>query len=193
MKYYTTFILCFLLPIIFCDEPGGIKVGINDKFISNLIRDFEPEIRKILERVSIPNGEKLTNGVISIPNFNMNMINLEILNDGNVHIRIENCTPYVTGIYHYQIIIKYEKEFTANLKNFVLDANIRIKSRPVSGGGYGPDIEFISGPDMNFKLDISLKGFFGKIMSWFINTFQLFKTSIIKEARLVLVVFYTIF
>ena len=36
---------------------------------------------------------------------------------------------------------------------------------------------------MNFKLDISLKGFGGKIMSWFINTFQMFKSSIIKEAR----------
>ena len=64
MKYYTTFILCFILPIIFCDELGGIKVGINDKFISNVIRDFEPELRKVLEGVSIPNGEKLTNGVI---------------------------------------------------------------------------------------------------------------------------------
>ena len=173
----------FLLPIIFCDELGGIKAGINDKFISNLIRDFEPEIRKVLERVSIPNGKKLTNGVLRIPNFNMNMINLEILNNGIVHIRIQNCIPHVTGTYHYQFVFKYKKEFTAKLKNFVLDANIRIKSRPVSGGGYGPDIEFISGPDMNFKLDISLKGFFGKIMSWFINTFQLFKTSIIKEAR----------
>jgi len=183
MKYYTTFILCFLLPIIFCDELGGIKAGINDKFISNLIRDFEPEIRKTLERVSIPNGEKLTNGVISIPYFNMNMINLEILNNGIVHIRIQNCIPHVTGTVHYQVIFKYKKEFTAKLKNFVLDANIRIKSRPVSGGGYGPDIEFISGPDMNFKLDISLKGFGGKILSWFINTFQLFKKSIIKEAN----------
>ena len=183
MKYYTTFILCFLLPIIFCDELGGIKAGINDKFISNLIRHFEPEIRKVLERVSIPNGKKLTNGVLRIPNFNMNMINLEILNNGIVHIRIQNCIPHVTGTYHYKIVFKYKKEFTAKLKNFVLDANIRIKSRPVSGGGYGPDIEFISGPDMNFKLDISLKGFFGKIMSWFINTFQMFKTSIIKEAR----------
>ncbi len=183
MKYYTTFILCFLLPIIFCDELGGIKAGINDKFISNLIRDFEPEIRKVLERVSIPNGKKLTNGVLRIPNFNMNMINLEILNNGIVHIRIQNCIPHVTGTVHYQVIFKFKKEFTAKLKNFVLDANIRIKSRPVSGGGYGPDIEFISGPDMNFKLDISLKGFFGKIMSWFINTFQMFKSSIIKEAR----------
>ena len=183
MKYYTTFILCFLLPIIFCDELGGIKAGINDKFISNLIRHFEPEIRKVLERVSIPNGKKLTNGVLRIPNFNMNMINLEILNNGIVHIRIQNCIPHVTGTVHYQFVFKYKKEFTAKLKNFVLDANIRIKSRPVSGGGYGPDIEFISGPDMNFKLDISLKGFFGKIMSWFINTFQMFKSSIIKEAR----------
>ena len=183
MKYYTTFILCFLLPIIFCDELGGIKAGINDKFISNLIRHFEPEIRKVLERVSIPNGKKLTNGVLRIPNFNMNMINLEILNNGIVHIRIQNCIPHVTGTVHYQVIFKYKKEFTAKLKNFVLDANIRIKSRPVSGGGYGPDIEFISGPNMNFKLDISLKGFGGKIMSWFINTFQMFKSSIIKEAR----------
>ena len=49
MKYYTTFILCFILPIIFCDELGGIKVGINDKFISNVIRDFEPELRKVLD------------------------------------------------------------------------------------------------------------------------------------------------
>ena len=183
MKYYITFILCFLLPIIFCDELGGIKAGINDKFISNLIRHFEPEIRKVLERVSIPNGKKLTNGVLRIPNFNMNMINLEILNNGIVHIRIQNCIPHVTGTVHYQVIFKFKKEFTAKLKNFVLDANIRIKSRPVSGGGYGPDIEFISGPDMNFKLDISLKGFGGKILSWFINTFQLFKKSIIKEAN----------
>ena len=184
MKYYTTFILCFVLPIIFCDELGGIKAGINDKFISNLIRHFEPEIRKTLERVSIPNGEKLTNGVISIPNFNMNMINLEILNNGIVHIRIQNCIPHVTGTYHYKIVIKYKKKFTAKLKNFVLDANIRIKSRPVSGGGYGPDIEFISGPDMNFKLDISLKGFLGGLLSWIVNTFQkFFKPSIIKEAN----------
>ena len=74
MKYYTTFILCFLLPIIFCDELGGIKVGINDKFISNLIRNFEPELRKVLERVSIPNSDKLTGGILSFPYFNMNMM-----------------------------------------------------------------------------------------------------------------------
>ena len=176
MKYYTTFILCFLLPIIFCDELGGIKAGINDKFISNLIRDFEPELRKVFERISIPNAGKLTNGVISIPNFDMNMVKLVILNNGIVHIRIENCTPYVTASFN-------KRKLTAKFKNFVLNANIRIKSRPVSGGGYGPDIEFISGPNMNFKLDISLKGFGGKIMSWFINTFQMFKSSIIKEAR----------
>ena len=115
MKYYTTFILCFLLPIIFCDELGGIKAGINDKFISNLIRDFEPEIRKVLERVSIPNGEKLTEGILSIPYFNMNMLKLEILNDGNVHIRIENCTPYVTASFN-------KRKLTAKLKNFVLSA-----------------------------------------------------------------------
>ena len=115
MKYYTTFILCFLLPIIFCDEFGGIKAGINDKFISNLIRDFEPELRKVLERVSIPNGEKLTEGILSIPNFNMNMVKLEILNDGNVHIRIENCTPYVTASFN-------KRKLTAKLKNFVLSA-----------------------------------------------------------------------
>ena len=184
MKYYTTFILCFLLPIIFCDELGGIKAGINDKFISNLIRHFEPEIRKTLERVSIPNGEKLTNGVISIPYFNMNMINLEILNNGIVHIRIQNCIPHVTGTYHYKIVFKYKKKFTAKLKNFVLDANIRIKSRPVSGGGYGPDIEFISGPNMNFKLDFSCEGAFKHLISWIVNTFQkFFKPSIIKEAN----------
>ena len=172
MKYYTTFILCFLLPIIFCDEPGGIKVGINDKFISNLMRNFEPELRKVLERVSIPNSNKLTGGILSIPNFNMNMIKLQILNDGIVHIRIENCIPNLSGTYHYKIIFKYKKDFTAKLKNFVLDANIRIKSRPVSGGGYGPDIDFISGPDMDFKLDISVSGFLGKVIAWFINTFQ---------------------
>ena len=184
MKYYITFILCFLLPIIFCDELGGIKAGINDKFISNLIRHFEPEIRKTLERVSIPNGEKLTNGVISIPNFNMNMINLEILNNGIVHIRIQNCIPHVTGTYHYKIVIRYKKKFTAKLKNFVLDANIRIKSRPVSGGGYGPDIEFISGPNMSFKLDFSCEGAFKHLISWIVNTFQkFFKPSIIKEAN----------
>ena len=184
MKYYTTFILCFLLPIIFCDELGGIKVGINDKFISNLIRNFEPELRKVLERVSIPNSDKLTGGILSIPYFNMNMIKLQILNDGIVHIRIENCIPNLSGTYHYKIVFKYKKDFTAKLKNFVLDANIRIKSRPVSGGGYGPDIDFISGPDMDFKLDVSVKGFFGGIIGWFINTFQkYFKPSIIKEVK----------
>jgi len=186
MKYYTTFILCFILPIIFCDELGGIKVGINDKFISNVIRDFEPDLRKVLERVTIPDGDTLTKGIIQIPNFNMNMIKLEILNNGIVHIKIENCNPYVTGIYHYKILwlFKSQRNIKAKLKNFVLNANIKIKSRPISSGGYGPDIDFISGPDMDFKLDISCDGFLSGLVSWFINTFQkLFKPSIIKEAR----------
>ena len=185
MKYYTTFILCFLLPIIFCDELGGIKVGINDKFISNLMRNFEPELRKVFERVSIPNSDKLTNAIFQIPYFNMNMVKLEILNDGIVHVRIENCVPFVKGIYRYKIIfIKGRKDIEAKFKNFVLDAKVRIKSRPVSGGGYGPDIDFISGPDMDFKLDISVSGFLGKVIAWFINTFQKFiKPSIIKEVK----------
>ena len=180
MKYYITFILCFLLPIIFCDEPGGIKVGINDKFISNLMRNFEPELRKVFERVSIPNSDKLKNAIFGIRNFNMNMIKLVILNDGIVHVRIENCTPYVKGT----IKLLGQRQFEAKLYNFALDAKVRIKSRPVSGGGYGPDIDFISGPDMSFKLDISLSGFLGGLISFFIDMFQKFiKPSIIKEVK----------
>ena len=186
MKYYTTFILCFLLPIIFCDELGGIKVGINDKFISNVIRNFEPELRKVLEGVSIPNSDKLTNAIFRIPNFNVNMVKLEILNGGIVHVRIGNCIPYLKGTYHYKLLwfIKRHRDFDAKFKNFVLDAKVRIKSRPVPGGGYGPDIDFISGPDIDFKVDISVKGFLGGLFSWFINTFQkLLKPSIISKIK----------
>ena len=102
MKYYTTFILCFLLPIIFCDELGSIKVGINDKFILNVILNFEPELRKVFEGVSIPNSDQLKNAIFRIPFLNMNMVKLIILNNGIVHVRIENCVPYVKGL----IIIK---------------------------------------------------------------------------------------
>ena len=64
--------------------------------------------------------------------------------------------------YHYKIIfIKGHRDFETKLKNLVRDAKVRIKSRPVSGGGFGPDIDFISGPDINFKVDISVKGFLG--------------------------------
>ena len=71
-----------------------------------------------------------------------------------------------------KLFLNIKKILQLNYKNFVLDANIRIKSRPVSCGGYGPDIDFISGPDMDFKLDVSVKGFFGGIIGWFVNTFQ---------------------
>ena len=174
MKYYTAFVLCFLLPIIFCDELGGVKVAINEKFISNLIRNFEPDLKKVLDKIPIPDGGGLEDGEFGVPNFNLNMIKLEFLNNGILHLRIQNCTPYFSGSYHYKIlwVINSHNNFNAKFNDFVLDARIRIKSRHVSGGGYGPDIEFISGPDISFDLDVSCDGFLHGVISWVINKCQ---------------------
>ena len=174
MKYYTSFILCFLLPIIFCDELGGVKVAINDKFISNLIRNFEPDLRKVLDKIRIPDGGGLEDGEFGVPNFNANMIKLEFLNNGILHLRIENCTPYFSGSYHYKIfwLIKSHNNFNAQFNDFVLDARLRIKSKYVTGGGYRPDVEFISGPDISFDLDVSCDGFLHGVISWVINKCQ---------------------
>ena len=173
MKYNTTFILCFLLPIIFCYDLGGVKVAINEKFISNVIRDFEPDIRKVLEKIRIPDSGGLEDGEFGVPNFNMNMIKLEFLNNGILHLRIANCTPYFSGAYYYKILFFWShNNFNADFNDFVLDTKLRIKSKLLPGGGYGPDAEFISGPDISFDLDVSCDGFLHGVISWVINKCQ---------------------
>lgn len=171
---YNTFILLCLLSFLICDDLGGVKIAINEKFIENTLRDFEPDIKKILEEIKIPDSGKLRGGIFGVPNFNMNMIKLEFLNNGLLHIKISDCTPYFKGSYHYKIlwVFNSHNNFNADFKNFRLEAQLKIKSRALPDGGYTPDVEFISGPDINFKLDVSCDGFLHWLISWVINTCQ---------------------
>ena len=173
MKYYITFILCFLLSFIFCYDLGGVKVAINEQFISNIIHEFEPDIRKVLEKIPIPDSAGLEDGEFGVPKFSMDMIKLEFLNNGILHLRIANCIPYFSSNYYPKILpFSIDNNFVAYFNNFVLDAKLRIKSKLLPGGGYGPDAEFIFGPDISFDVDVSCDGFLRGLISWVINKCQ---------------------
>ena len=50
MKLYQSIILFCFLQVLFCDELGGIKVVINDNFISSVLPNFEKAIQAKLNQ-----------------------------------------------------------------------------------------------------------------------------------------------
>ena len=172
MNTYTLFILCCSFALMYCDDLGGVKVAINQKFIRNMISSLENEIRNKIQKIKIPDSGGLEDGEFGIPNFNSRMINLQFQNNGIIDLTLSDCVPYFSGAYYYKILFfNSHNNFHANFENFKLHLKIKIKSRNVPGG-FAPDAEIISGPDVDFNLDISTDGFLHGLISWVINKSQ---------------------
>ena len=54
MKSFTIFLFLYSLNIFLCNEPGGVKVALNQRFIKNMIKSMESEIRKRIDSKKIP-------------------------------------------------------------------------------------------------------------------------------------------
>ena len=136
MKIYSSlFILC-ILPFLFCEEEGGVKVAINDKFINSILLNFESEIKDLLQGIRIDDTDSITNMVFGIPNFSMDKADLSFGEDGLINLKLRNLEPYLTGTVHYTIIWDFSNDFKITLKDFSLDAKIRPKTKELSPQNY---------------------------------------------------------
>ena len=169
MKIYSSlFILC-ILPFLFCEEEGGVKVAINDKFINSILLNFESEIKDLLQGIRLDDTDSITNMVFGIPNFSMDKADLSFGEDGLINLKLRNLEPYLTGTVHYTIIWDFSNDFKITLKDFSLDAKIRPKTKELSPQNYAPDAELVGDPTMDFKIDIDIDGVVGSIVAEILN------------------------
>ena len=179
MKIKSIIIILCLLSLFFCDEEGGVKVAVNDKFINSILLNFESDIKDLLQGVQLDDTDSVTNMVFGIPNFSTDKVDLSFGEDGLINIKLKNLEPYLTGTYHYKIIWEFSNNFKVILKDFSLDAQIRAKEKELSSGNYAPYAEFVGDPNMDFTIDIDIDGVIGTILAEIINFLDGFTKKII--------------
>jgi hypothetical protein len=129
MKKNLSIIIVCLLSLIICNEEGGVKIAINDGFINSILLNFEDEIKELLKGVRIDDIDSVTNMVFAIPNFSMDKMELFFDENGFINLKLRNLEPYLTGTVHYTIIWDFSNDFKVTLKDFWLDAKIRITTK----------------------------------------------------------------
>ena len=165
MKAYQSIILLCFFQILICDELGGIKVVINDNFISSVLPNFEQAIKdKLTKGIKLKDVKFVKNMVLGVSDFSLDNVKISLGEDGDISINIKDIEPHLTGIVYNEALIKINKNFKITLQDFILDAKVRIKSRQLSSGEYAPDVEFVGIPDIKFKIDIDLEGSLGKFL-----------------------------
>jgi len=166
MKVYQSIILLCFLQVLFCDELGGIKVVINDNFISSVLPHFEKAIKdKLTQGIKLKDMNFLNNMVFGISDFSLEKAKVSLGENGDISISIKDIEPHLTGTVHNEALIKINKDFKITLQDFVLDAKIGIKSKQLSSGEYVPNAEVIGNPEINFKMHLDLDGALGKLVS----------------------------
>ena len=169
MKMNLSIIILCLLPLIICNEKGGVKIAINDGFINSILLNFEDEIKDLLRGVRIADTDSFTNLVFAIPNFSLDKMELFFDEDGLINLKLRNLEPYLTGTYHYTIIWDFSNDFKVTLKDFWLDAKIRIKTKEIAPGIYMPDAELVSDPNMDFTIKLEADGTIASIIAKIFN------------------------
>jgi hypothetical protein len=139
-------------------------VAINEKFIDAILKNFEPEIKKLAKGTKIPDQGKVDNLEFSIPNFNLNGIKISFTNAGLLNIQINNLEPRLEGTVHYRIIFKCKNNFVVTLRNFKFNASLKVTSK-YDKGVLVPDVQFVGDPNINFKFKLSLDGFLGGLIA----------------------------
>ena len=169
MKMNFSIIVLCLLSLIICDEEGGVKIAVNDGFINSILLNFEEEIKDLLKGVRIDDTDSLTNLVFAIPNFSLDKMELFFDESGFVNLKLRNLEPILTGTVHYTIIWDFSNDFKITLKDFWLDAKIRITTKELAPGVYMPNAEFVSDPDMDFIIELDVDGTIASIIAKIFN------------------------
>jgi len=166
MKAYQSIILLCFLQVLFCDELGGIKVVINDNFISSILPYFEQTIQaKLAQGIKLKDKKFINNMVLGVSDFSLEKAKISLGEDGDISVNIKGIEPYLTGTVYNKALIKINTNFKITLQDFNLNAKVRIKSKQLSSVEYAPDAEFIGNPDIKFKIHLDLTGSLGKFIA----------------------------
>ena len=149
-------IVLFLISFIFCEAEdnnslAGVKYIINDELIDLLIPYFEYYIKKnVTEKKSITNNKfesiLFKNLEFQINNFSIDKFKLNFDEDGSLNLRFNNIQAVFSGTFHTIVISK----FSANLYNFYIEQNFKIKSKYSEQGVYVPYFESNENPKIKF-------------------------------------------
>ena len=151
---YLPLIVFSLFGLFICD---GVRVAINEKFIDAVLKNFLPEIKKFTQGTELPDSGALDRLKFSIPNFDLNKVQLSFTSSGLLNLKINGLDPVLEGRATKKIIVKIRKSFTLTLKNFRFDGNLRITSKN-DNGVLVQDAYFEGNPNINFNARISLGG-----------------------------------
>ena len=166
MKAYQSIIILCFLQVLFCDELGGIKVVINDNFISSILPYFEQTIQaKLAQGIKLKDKKFINNMVLGVSDFSLEKAKISLGEDGDISVNIKGIEPYLTGTVYNKALIKINTNFKITLQDFNLNAKVRIKSKQLSSVEYAPDAEFIGNPDIKFKIHLDLTGSLGKFIA----------------------------
>lgn len=166
MKAYQSIILLCFLQVLFCDELGGIKVAINDSFISSILPNFEQTIQeKLAQGIKLNDVKFIKNMVLGISDFSLEKAKISLGEEGEINVNLNGIEPYLTGTAYNKALIKINKNFKITLQNFTLDAKIKIKSKQLTSGEFVPDAEFVGSPNIKFKIHLDLTGSIGSFIA----------------------------
>ena len=167
MKYATLILLCFI-PYFLCD---GVRVAINEKFITAMLQSFLPELKQMADGTDLDDSGCLDRLHFKIPNFSLDKIGISFTDTGLLNIKINGLSPELSGRATKKILfVKVRKSFTVTLKNFRFDGNFKVGTKYVDGVRV-PDLTFSGDPYINFtaKLDLG-HSILWKLVSGILNT-----------------------
>ena len=158
----------YLIPLLFiyfvyCTELGGVKFAITEKMAYDVLNHFyykiNSQIQKMtIEDIHIERGVNIREIEFGIPNFTQDKVKIKFKENG-ININISglkawlSCTLYVSNL-----IIPFHNNIKVDVREFSLNANLRLKVRNVNGK-LMPDAEFIGTPSHSIDFDVDIDGF----------------------------------
>ena len=163
MKFIYLIPLLFNIYFVYCTELGGVKFAITEKMAYEVLNHFyykiNSQIQKMtIEDIHVETGVNIREIEFGIPNFTQDKVKIKFKENG-ININISglkawlSCTLYVSNL-----IIPFHNNIKVDVKEFSLNANLRLKSRNINGK-LMPDAEFIGTPSHSINFDVDIDGF----------------------------------
>ena len=157
------------------EEGGGLKGAIDLKTAYLIVQYFNNDINKEISKITVKDQKiKIKKGIscklqkiaFGIPNYSYEKVKLSFEPPDKIHINISDIEAWgFIKTYFKVALIHYTENVNMKIKNFIINADITIKTEEVDGKLY-PNAE-ISKISEKYDFDMKLKSNFGKLVSLF--------------------------
>ena len=162
MKFTYLIYFITIFPLFYSVELGGIKFAISEKMANDVLYHFYPDIVKEITSIKLPNihvcrGVNVEDITMGIPNFTLDKIKVKFTEKG-INVNVSGLKAWVKGtIYLNKFLIKDDKDFTIDINEFNLNANLLVKTNVNEENKLVPFIQFTEPPTHTIDFDVDLE------------------------------------